>query len=171
MKVLKWTLGIVLGLVVCFFMIGVVKPEINYTTSIAVNSTAKEAFRVYNDVSKMAKWLEGFKGITLIKGLPYHTESEYEVIMEVDGKLMKMKETIIAIERNALFAYLLENEMLWCETEVYFKEENGHTEITAVNRVKGKSALWRSLFVLFQKDFEQKATQTYTRLKATIETK
>jgi uncharacterized membrane protein len=169
MKKLKWSAGILAFILLSFFLLGVFQPEITYTTQVEVERPAKEAFRVYNDVSKMARWLEGFKSITLKEGLPYQPGSQYEVIMQVDGEIMKMKETITAIEPNTLFAYLMENDILWCETEVYFKEREGITEIVSINRVKGKTAIWRSVFVLSRGYFEKSANEMYAKLKEVIE--
>ncbi|MBT8395124.1 MAG: hypothetical protein KJN66_09775, partial [Bacteroidia bacterium] len=63
MKYLKYILGILVILIIGFFVLGLVKPEITYECEIVVDKPLAECWAVTQDEEKMSEWLPGFQKV------------------------------------------------------------------------------------------------------------
>ena len=81
MKIIKYFLFLIVGLVFIFLAIGFIKPSVNYGHEITVKKSLKEAWAVSRDESKLGQWLEGFKSIDLISGEAGTVGSKYKVVV------------------------------------------------------------------------------------------
>ncbi|MBT8376493.1 MAG: SRPBCC family protein, partial [Bacteroidia bacterium] len=68
MKILQYILGIIAFLVIAFFLLGLIKQDVNYDCEIMVDKPLAEAWAVSQDESKMADWLDGFQKVEPISG-------------------------------------------------------------------------------------------------------
>ena len=83
MKVLKYILFLIIGLVVLYFAIGLIKPVVQYGHEVTVNKPVKEAWAVAQDETKYGQWLKGFKSIELLEGEKGKAGSKYKVVVIV----------------------------------------------------------------------------------------
>jgi len=99
MKILKYILFLIAGLIIIFLAMGLLKPEVNYGCEITVNKPLEEAWYVTQDPSKFPQWLEGFKSMELISGEEGQVGSKYKVIVQPgEGQPdFEMIETVVAI--------------------------------------------------------------------------
>ena len=169
MKFLKRFIQIVTGLLLIFFSIGLFLPEFSYQSSITVNRSAEDAFTVFTDTSKAKDWLPGFKGFETIKGEPTQVGSQWYLIVEHEGKTMKMIETLKEFEANKLYRFDLDNEVMVADVTITFTEQGQQTHIDATTLVKGKGLLWKSLLPLAKSSMAEQDQLAYNKLKKLIE--
>ncbi|MEL6867363.1 MAG: SRPBCC family protein [Bacteroidota bacterium] len=170
MKFLKYLAVGLAALLLLFVAIGLIQPSIHYSTSVAVDKPLDESFAVFMDDSKMHQWVLGLTSIKRVKGAQNEVGSVYEMVMERDGEIMYMTETLTGLKTNEHFGMQLENDVLTSQMDVYFKplgEEK--TSIEAHNEVRGSNVLYRSMFVLMQSYFQEEDAKTYELLKGAIE--
>lgn len=173
MKTLKYLLYIILGLIVLFFLIGLLKPTVEYGHSITVNKSAKESWAVAQDLSKYDQWLKGFQSIELIEGEQGTIGSKYKVVVKPNEEsVFEMIETIIDFKEFEFMNLHFDSEMMDFEQVMSFKEENGKTTIKTDSKVKGKNLMMRSMFAcmeLFAGAFTAQETENIENLKKVIE--
>lgn len=135
-----------------------------------VNAPLEKTFTLFNDTTKMKQWMPGFVSITNISGQPNTVGSKWKLVLEQDGQLFEMTETMTAFKQNEQFAFLLENEVLSNECTISFKPNDNQTEIISDNVVHGNNMLWKSAFFFFKDYFRETGQTTYDNLKKMIET-
>ncbi|HEY6160085.1 MAG TPA: SRPBCC family protein, partial [Bacteroidia bacterium] len=147
-KFLKYFFIIVLALTLIFFSLGLIFCPVTYTNEVKVKSSNEHAFTVFMDMSKMPKWMNGFKKMELVDGFPFMKGSVYRLTLVQKGKEYVMTETLTGIKVFREFDFTIENDVLVNEVQILFAEQDGQTTITVKNKVKGKNIFWRSMFVM-----------------------
>lgn len=145
-------------------------PTFTYVSKIEVNAPAEHAWAVFTDDTCMGEWMTGFKSIENISGNPNEVGSKWKLVIEQGGELMEMTETMTAFKENELFAFKLENDVMFVDTDITFVEQNGRTEIKATNLVEGRNILWKSLFALMRGALGANSQGICDNLKTVIET-
>jgi hypothetical protein len=174
MKILKYVLFVILGLVILFFALGMIKPTINYGHEITVNKSVEEAWAVTQDESKYSEWLEGFKSIDLISGEKGEVGSKYKVVVSPgDGQPdFEMTETLVAIKEFDHVEMEFDSEMMDFYQIISFGEKDGKTSIKTDSKVKGKGLMMRSMFALMDMlsgSFQAQEEKNIEALKVLIE--
>lgn len=173
MKILKYILYIIIGLVLLFFTIGLLKPSVSYGHEITVNKSAKEAWAVSQDQSKFSQWLEGFKSIELISGEHWKEGSKYKVIVNPgEGQPdFEMIETLVSIKEYEEVEMVFDSEMMRFDQVITFKEADGKTTIRTDNKVAGDGIMMRSMFAIMEMlagSFTAQETKNLEALKKLI---
>ena len=70
MKILKWVLGIILLLIIIFFLLGVFTPSVSYSSEITVDKSVTESWSVMQDESKLDQWITGYVKSEQLSGTP-----------------------------------------------------------------------------------------------------
>lgn len=174
MKILKYILFIIIGLIVLFLAIGLLKQSVNYGHEITVNKPIQEAWFVTQDVSKYSQWLEGFKSMELISGEENKVGSKYKVIVEPgEGQPeFDMIETLVSIKEYDHVTLHFDSAPMNFEQTISFKEANGMTTVKTESKVIGKNILSRSMFALMEMltgAFTKQETKNIEALKILIE--
>lgn len=174
MKILKYLLFLIVGLVIIFFAIGFLKPSVNYGHEITVNKSLKEAWAVQQDESKLGEWLAGFKSIDLISGEAGEVGSKYKVVVNPsEGQPdFEMVETIVSKEEFDHMELSFDSEMMLFDQTTSFSEADGKTTIKTDSKVSGKGMVMRSLFALmemFGSAFQTQEVKNVEALKKVIE--
>ena len=114
MKILKYLLFGVLGLIVIFFGIGLISPSVSYGHEVSVNKSVEEAWAVSQDETKYAEWLAGFQSIELLEGEKGAVGSKYRVIVNPgEGQPeFEMIETVMSVEEFDHVTMHFDNEMI-----------------------------------------------------------
>ncbi|NNC61333.1 MAG: SRPBCC family protein, partial [Eudoraea sp.] len=112
MKYLKYILGIIAVLVIVFFMIGIIKPELSYEAEIMVDKPVAESWAVSQDEEKMGDWLDGFQRIEHISGTPGTVGAVSDVYFVTDGQEMIIRETITDIDPEKSCSMKFSNEFM-----------------------------------------------------------
>jgi len=85
MKYLKYILGILAILVIVFFLLGLIKPELSYECEITVDKSLAESWAVSQDEGKMSDWLPGFQKVEPVSGTPGTVGAVADVYFITDG--------------------------------------------------------------------------------------
>lgn len=159
LKITEVVLSVIFGV---FALIGVIQPSVEY--GVTVNTSRDQMITwdvmVANDL--MSEWIEGYKSIDLMEGELNTVGSKYEVIVEHEGEVFKMVETLTAVEPGMHLAMTIENEMLTTQLNITFESgPDGGTKVITHNIAQGKSWFYRSLFPLIKADFQRQEQKHY----------
>lgn len=168
-KFLKYFFIVLIILVVVFFLLGVFKPEQEYTFSINVNSPVDKTFAVFNDTTRMREWMPNFQKIENISGSANQTGSKWRIVFHDHGKEIEMTETVTAFENNKLFAFDIENDFIVSHNDIHFDESANQTQITVHAKYKGGNMFSRSLFVLMNSSVKKMQAENFLMLKKIVE--
>jgi len=169
MKRVIWIILALLILVALFFSIGLIKPSIQYESKITVDRPVDRAFMVFIDGSKMDQWLTGFKRIELVSGMPNFPGSIFNLILEMNGKEVTLKEEVVDFRWNELFSVRIHHDLMSIENVNQFTPMEMKTEITGTYRVTGKNIFWRSMLVFARGRMEKRARNDFNSLQRVIE--
>ena len=170
MKALKYILGILVLLILAFFTLGMLNPELAYESRTQVNAPVEHAFAVFQDPDHMDEWLEGLKRIEMISEGDARVGSKSLLVVEENGEVMELTEVVTAFKQNELYAFTLDADVLTAQVDIRFVAKDSlNTEIIARTTSKGKNLMWRSILSLAKANIQQQDQDSYTRLKAVIE--
>ncbi|HRI80473.1 MAG TPA: SRPBCC family protein [Cyclobacteriaceae bacterium] len=169
MKILKYSVIVIVVILILFFSIGLAIPNFEYSTRVQVHAAPEKCWKVMHDTSRMKKWLQGFVSLTLIRGENFQPGSLYEIVL-VQDKEYRMQETIKEVRPPEWVAYLLSNDVMISDYNFKFTGDPRHTEIEAHYSVSGKTFVWRSVLWLSKSMLQSKAQEQLNLLKAEIET-
>ena len=174
MKVLKILLFVFIGLILLFYLAGLLRPTVSYGNEITVNKDIKEAWAVYQDVSKYNQWLEGFKSIKLMEGEKNAVGSKYKVVVNPgEGQPdFEMIETVESFKEFDHMALHFDSDVMIFDQITSFAESNGKTLIETKSKVTGKGIMMKSIFSLmelFTGSFQKQETKNIENLKKVIE--
>lgn len=174
MKILKYSLYVVIVLVILFFATGLMSPSVGYGHEITVDKPIEEAWAVTQDESKYKLWLEGYKSMELLSGQKGAVGSTYKVIVNPgEGQQdFEMIETVTSIKEFDHVKMSFDSDVMDFEQIITFKENNGKTTITTDSKVIGKNIVSRSLFAIMEMitgSFTAQETKNIEALKRVIE--
>lgn len=170
MKVLKILGGVLLVIILAFFLIGVVSPTTTYENSITVNKPVDVAWEIFTDEQKMDQWLVGMQSIETLEGEPLEEGSRYRLIFNMEGEEIAITEEVIRVSENELFAFTLDSDPLTSEVEIRFTAlDSTTTKIEALTITEGKGIFWKPIITLSGSVMQQQSQQSYDKLKALVE--
>jgi len=173
MKILKYILFAIIGLILIFFLIGLIKPVTKYGHTITVNKSIGEAWEVSKDETKFAQWLDGFKSIELISGERDAVGSKSKVIVNPgEGQDdFEMTQTLISIKEFDHVEMHFDSDFMDFEQIISFKENDGTTTVKTDSKVIGKNLMSRSIFAIMEMfgGFTKQETKNIEALKKVIE--
>jgi carbon monoxide dehydrogenase subunit G len=174
MKIFKYLLFLVLGLILIFVAVGLFTPVVDYGHEIKVKKPIAEAWAVTQDESKYAQWLEGFKSIELLSGEKGTVGSTYKVIVNPgEGQDdFEMTETVVSLKEHDHVEMKFDSEMMDFEQRMSFAVEGGGTRIWTESKVLGKNVMMRAMFALMEGlggAFETQEAKNMEALKVLID--
>ncbi len=169
MKILKIILGLVVGLALVFFAVGIFAPSFTYENKIEVNAPVEKAWAIFADPSRMGEWLTGFQSMETISGNPGEVGSKHRMVFVEDGEEMVIMEEVTAFQENELFAFTMDADPFMSDVEIRFAGDNTRTEITAINHIEGKNLIWKSVLRLMKSMVVNRGQEQYNKLKEIIE--
>ena len=174
MKILKYLLYAVLGLIVIFFAVGLLKKSVSYGHEIQVKKPIKEAWAVTQDESKYDQWLEGFKSMELLSGEYMQVGSKYKVIVNPgEGQPeFEMTETVTSLKEFDHVSMHFDSDFMDFEQTISFAEKDGMTSVKTDSKVMGKGIMSRAMFAFMETltgAFTAQETKNIEALKKVIE--
>lgn len=168
MKILKYIALAVVSLVLLFFAIGLVHPEVHYGHEVTVNKPLEEAWAVSQDVSKLDQWIRGFKSMELIEGDEGAVGSKYRIVVSPgEGQPdFVMVETIVSVKEQDHISLSFDSEMMVFEQTMSFADTDEGVTIKTESVVKGKTLPLRSMFALMEMTSGQFCKQEVKNLEA-----
>jgi len=165
-KVILYILGIIVLLVVGFFCIGIFVPAVEYTTTVEIN---KPRDFTWNVIRQRKDWIYGFKSFEQVSGQPNEVGSRAKITVVRDGREMSFDSELLDIKPPEMSVTELTNDMLTHDATVHLTENNGKTTIVSNEKIVGKNAFFRSLFVLMKSSITSVSQKNFEGLKQAVE--
>jgi len=169
MKYLKIFLGILLVLIILFFVKGMIAPKVSYESTITVNKSAAESWAVMSDQSKMSKWIKGFLRSELVSGTENTPGAVSHVYVDNGGKEIMMKETIVSVNESDHLKMKFSMDMMDMDYEIRFKEEGANTVITTSSETIGNGMFNKSIVSFMSSLMKTQEDENLSSLKKLIE--
>lgn len=169
-KTLLYVIGFIATCFLGFYVIGLVKPTVKYESTVVVNRSAEQTWKVFTSKELMNQWMPGFVKIENIKGEALSKGSEFKLYVKENGQDFEMIEKVIDVVPNKYYEFELENGILRNHIKIKFVENQAFTtEITQICEVHAQNWFFRSLFVFFKSQFKEQDEKTLQALKKLVE--
>lgn len=169
MKFLKYAAIIILLLVVVFLGMGLLTPSISYENTITIDKPVKEAWAVMADESKLPDWIDGYKRMEHVSGIPNTVGAVSNVYIEDRGEEMIMKETITALQPNKKMAMTFTADFMNMDYEMNLEEKEGKTYIVTKSTTTGNGMISKSMISLMKSAMEAQEDKNLYNLKNVVE--
>ena len=169
MKYLKYILGILAILIIAFFLLGLIKPELAYECEIMVDKPLAESWAVSQDEKKMSDWLDGFQKIEHVSGSPGTVGAISDVYFITDGQEMTIRETITDIVPDESISMLFTSDFMDMDYKLTMNSVDGKTKISSSTTCEGNGMVSKSLIALIGNSIKTQEETNLTNLKKTIE--
>ena len=169
MKYLKYILGILAILVIGFFLLGLIKPELSYECEIMVDKPLIESWAVSQDEEKMSDWLDGFQKIEQVSGSPGTVGAISDVYFISEGQEMIVRETITGIVPDESVSMSFASDFMDMDYKLSMTSIDGKTKITSNTTAIGNGMVSKSIMALIGNSIKTQEETNLTNLKKTIE--
>lgn len=169
MKFLAWTgilFSFLIFLVVAF---GYFTPPLDHTAMEDVDAPTDLCWSFFTKVHRMDEWIEGFKKIEIIQGLPNKAGSQFRVTLERNGDENVLIQTVKEYEQGKIFSFDMENDVIFGHTEITFEDSDGRTHIHYRQVLQGKNAIYHAALKLQEGKFMTQQNGDLHRLRLLIE--
>lgn len=169
MKAIKIILAIITVLILAFFLTGLFVKQVVYTNEVTINKPVKEVFADFQNVELMKVWMPEVKSIETLEEKPQKVGSTYKVVVENKGKLITMKEEVLAYEPNKKITFHFDAENM-LKTDAYeFSEQNGVTKLFQTSTCTSESYIMSCLFPYFKGALKKMSQQYLDEFKKASE--
>lgn len=149
-RILKFLTIFILILIIAFFSLGILSPNVEYQSQTTVSGSVEDVFQSYNDIESIGNWIPEIKEVKVLKETQKKEGSVYEMLIDSDGTDVKMKETVLKYSENKLVALRFDTGPMKKNDEFQFEEENGATKITGTHSVEGTNYFYKCMFTMFK---------------------
>jgi carbon monoxide dehydrogenase subunit G len=156
-------------LVVGFFLLGLIKPELSYECEIMVDKPLAESWAISQDEEKMPDWLPGFQKIEHVSGSPGTVGAISDVYFITDGQEMTIRETITDIVPDESISMSFASDFMVMDYKLTMTAIDGKTKLSSNTTAVGNGMVSKSLMALMGNTFKTQEETNLTNLKKTIE--
>jgi uncharacterized protein YndB with AHSA1/START domain len=168
-KVLKGIIAFSLIAGILFLSLGIGSGKHEIVTEIEISAPVETVFNYALDESSAKDWISGFKSIKLISGENHQPGSKYELIVEENGKEIKILETVTEFIPNKKYAFDAQNEMMTGNIELIFEPSEKGTLLTEIHRFEVKGFVSKAMTKLAKSMIKKGKIQMYENLKIQLE--
>lgn len=169
MKYLKYILGLIAILVIGFFLMGIIKPELSYDCEIIVDKPAAESWALVQDEERMSEWLPGFQKIEHLSGTPGTVGAVSLVYFDNDGQQMSIRETITEIVPDKSISMTFEDDFMNMDYKMSLTSIDGKTKINSSTTAVGNGTISKSIMALMGGSIKAQEDTNLVNLKKVIE--
>lgn len=169
MKAIAWTAVIVSFFIFAFVAFGYFAPAYDHYAREDVDASTDVCWSFFTKVHRMDEWIEGFKKVEIIKGLPNRPGSKFRVTLERNGEENVLTQTVLKFEKDEIFSFDMENEHIFGHTEITFDDSDGATHIQYRQVLKGKNAIYHAFLKLRESTLVDQQNRDLHRLRIMIE--
>ncbi|PXY01064.1 hypothetical protein DF185_10445 [Marinifilum breve] len=169
MKFLKIFGIIILVLILGFLAIGLFVSKHEYKSEVEINKPVIETFAHFNNHESLLKWLPEVKSFEPIKETPNKVGSEYKMLIDSQGKVMEMHETLTAYKENEMIEMVFVAGWMTKNNRFTFEKSTNGTLLKAEYKVEGNNIFAKSMFAFFSKMFKQIDETNLNRFKEFVE--
>jgi uncharacterized protein YndB with AHSA1/START domain len=164
------SIGIVIGvLIVAFFALGFIKPEIQVASSTAIGRSPEVVWKVFTDRPRTKQWLTGLESMETISGAHLAVGSHHRLTFREGNRWIEMDEVVTAVEPGKLYAFNSSMDVMKGSTYVRLAPKDGGTELAFESIYGGRSMFWRSILVVMQGTIARREAEDLAKLKALVQ--
>ncbi len=169
MKFLKYLIGFIVLLILFVVGRGMLTPSISYESEITVEKSAKEAWAVMNDESKITQWLKGITDMKHISGEKGKVGAVTQYTFNDNGQESIIVETIKSITPNKQINmdFVMEGVMNM-DYSLNFTEKDGKTTIKSSTNNKGEGIIMKSMMPFMKSSMKAQEDENMNNLKKLI---
>ena len=169
MKFLKVTGLIILCLFLIFLAIGLISGKQEYQAEVEINKPVSEVFAWFNDHESLSEWIPEVKSFEPINETPNKVGSEYKMLIDSEGQVMEMHETLTGYKENEMIEMVFVAGWMTKNNHFTFQQSELGTILKAKYSVEGNNILAKSMFAFFTKMFKQIDETNLNRFKDFVE--
>lgn len=169
MKIIKYSLAIVLALIILFLAMGFITPSIEYNCEVQINKPAIEVWAVMSDESKVSDWIKGYKSSELISGTPNTLGAVTKIYVEENGTEMSMQETITALEPNKRMAMNFTMDFMDMDYDMRLEDKGAYTIVKTNSKTVGNGMIAKSMISFMPSSMEAQEIENLGNLKRLVE--
>lgn len=171
MKILKYVLAGLILIVLFLVVLGLVKKELKYSTTVTIEKPIEHVWDVLMDHELSPQWLKGITKYELVSGEMGAEGSVYMVHFDEDGEEIIMEETALEIVEDQRYKFALSNPIMSSTIEIKLTSiDKNTTELTSSTVATGGHVVWNAVFYLMAGSFKDRDKLTYGYLKTLAET-
>ena len=169
MKVLAW--GSIIGsfLIFAFVAYGYFTKGIDHISREEVNAPTEVCWNFFRKVHRMDEWINGFKKLDIVEGMPNKPGGKLRVTLERDGEEFQVIQTIRQYEIGKIISFDMENDLVFGHTEITFEDNPEHTVIQYRQILRGKNAVYNAFLEFNEGSAIEEQNQNLHRLRLLIE--
>lgn len=142
---------------------------ISYQVKIAINQSTEKIFAAISDYQSTHKWITGLQKIEPLSGTPGESGFKSKYTFEENGRTVIFHEEVLQVKPNESMQYRMESDSIVLNSEIYFKNISGRTEILMLNQAKGKTFFMKLMLPLFKGMMRKRHEQDFAKFKALVE--
>lgn len=169
MKFLAWVGLFLSASIFSIIAFGYFSNSLDHHAQEEVDAPADFCWSYFTKVHRMDEWIEGFKKIEIIQGLPNKPGSTFRVTLERDGVDNILIQTVIEFEKDKIFAFDMENDEIYGHTEISFDRSNDKTIIKYRQILQGKNAIYHVGLKYNESNLVRQQNEDLHRLRKLIE--
>ena len=169
MKIIKYSLAIVLAIIILFLAMGFITPSIEYNCEVQINKPAIEVWAVMSDESKVSDWIKGYKSSELISGTPNTLGAVTKIYIEENGTEMSMQETITALEPNKRMAMNFTMDFMDMDYDMRLEDKGAYTIVKTNSKTVGNGMIAKSMISFMPSSMEAQEIENLGNLKRLVE--
>ncbi|MFZ1704307.1 MAG: SRPBCC family protein [Saprospiraceae bacterium] len=169
MKYLKYTLYFLIILIVIFFGMGIITPQVSYESEVTVDKSLEESWAVMSDESRVTEWLTDIKRMEHKSGIPNTVGAVSTIYVEDNGQEMMMEETITALEPNKRIAMTFTMDFMKMDYEMSLSQKEGKTLIKSNTTTVGNGMFAKSMLAFMPKAMKKQEDKNMHNLKKVID--
>lgn len=169
MKAIKIILGIIITFSIVFFATGLIVKETKYTAEIEINKPVKEVFAKFEDIEILKTWMPELKVIEPINETSQKIGSTYKMVIENEGREVKMIEKILAYTPNEKMTFHFTSDGMQKTDDYNFIKQGAITKVVQNSTIKSNSYMLACVFPWFKSKFKSLSQEYMNRFKEVVE--
>ena len=170
MKILKYSLAILLFLFGVLIVIGAVKKEVNYSTEVVIDRPVSHVWYVFTNEELSKEWIVGLQKYEKVKGEINQAGSEFDVHFIDNGEEIILREKVLEVVPEEKYKFQFVNPVMNSTIEVNMEPiSDDQTKVVANTTAIGGHIVWRGIFALMRSGFQKRDQEIYGGLKRVSE--
>jgi len=140
-------------------------------TAVTINKPVEKVWDLFMNPDNLKNWLTGFVSVEPISGNAGETGSVSKLKFMERGKLVEVKETVVAATPNQQYSFEMEHNAFHGKTDIRLVSLGNRTEFIQTVEFFPKSFMMKLMMPIVKGAMKKQMANELTNLKNFIETK
>ena len=165
----KIVLTVIAAIIVVLILPGLFSGNVDIKTVTRIKQPLSRVFITFGDPVKLPDWMEDFKKIEHVSGLPYTEGSKYRVTFSAGHKEVTAIEEILKVDWKKRLKIKMKMPGLDITADLYFFQMDNYTEMQGSYIFTGKNVLTRLMLPWMKPAIRKKITNGMDRFRMMME--